>query len=211
MILLRLFLVFSYIGLFNFGGGYAMLSFIQQEVVQKRGWMTEAEFTDVVAISQSTPGPIGINCATYSGYTAVMNDPDMQALSAELFPEHPRWFIHGLGIVGSVLASLSVLWLPFIVMILVSKLILRYKDTSALKGIFGGLRPAIIGLLASAALALMNTANFGDWNINPIQFAISVTIFCIVFWGMYCKRFNIIYSTLACGLLGIVLYKIIGL
>ena len=74
MIFLRLFYVFSYIGLFNFGGGYAMLSFIQQEVVQKHQWMTEAEFTDIVAISQSTPGPIGINCATYVGYTAVMKD-----------------------------------------------------------------------------------------------------------------------------------------
>jgi len=224
MILLRLFLVFSYIGLFNFGGGYAMLSFIQQEVVQKRSWMTEAEFTDVVAISQSTPGPIGINCATYSGYTAVMNDPEMQVLSAELIPDHPRWFLHCMGIVGSVLASLSVLWLPFIVMILVSKLILRYKDSPALKGIFGGLRPAIIGLLASAALALMNTANFGEvsiskindvfagiWCHDMIQFCISVAIFCIVFWGMWKKKFNIIYCTLACGMLGILLYKIIGI
>jgi len=211
MILLRLFLVFSYIGLFNFGGGYAMLSFIQQEVVAKRAWMTEAEFTDVVAISQSTPGPIGINCATYSGYTAVMNDAEMQELSASLLPEHPHWLLHCLGIFGSVLASLSVLWLPFIVMVLVSKLILRYKDTPALKGIFSGLRPAIIGLLASAALALMNTANFGHWETNLYQFVISCLIFVVVFWGMWKKKFNIIYCTLICGVLGILLYKIIGI
>lgn len=211
MILLRLFLVFSYIGLFNFGGGYAMLSFIQQEVVAKRAWMTEAEFTDVVAISQSTPGPIGINCATYSGYTAVMNDPGMQAFSAEILPEHPHWMLHCMGIIGSVLASLSVLWLPFIVMVLVSKLILRYKDTPALKGIFSGLRPAIIGLLASAALALMNSANFGHWDTNLYQFVISCTIFVVVFWGMWTKKFNIIYCTLICGVLGILIYKIIGI
>lgn len=201
-----------------------MLSFIQQEVVAKRAWMTEAEFTDVVAISQSTPGPIGINCATYSGYTAVMNDPEMQTLSAELLPEHPHWILHCMGIIGSVLASLSVLWLPFIVMVLVSKLILRYKDTPALKGIFGGLRPAIIGLLASAALALMNTANFGEVSLERIQsafagvwchemthFCISVIIFAVVFWGMWMKKFNIIYCTVICGVLGILLYKVIGL
>lgn len=211
MILLRLFIVFSYIGLFNFGGGYAMLSFIQQEVVQNNGWMTESEFTDVVAISQSTPGPIGINCATYTGYNAVMNDVQMQQLSAQLLPEHPRYLLHAAGILGSVIASLSVLWLPFIVMILVSKLILKYKDSPAMKGIFSALRPAIIGLLASACLALMNTANFGSYHLNPVHFAISIAIFCIVFAGMRMKKFNLIYTTLACGVLGILLFKIIGI
>lgn len=209
MILLRLFFVFSYIGLFNFGGGYAMLSFIQQEVVAKRAWMTNAEFTDVVAISQSTPGPIGINCATYSGYTAVMNDAQMQEFCASLSPQYADSILYVFGIFGSVLASLSVLWLPFIVMVLVSKLILRYKNSPVLKGIFSGLRPAIIGLLASAALALMNKANFGDWEVNPTQFILSVLTFVVVFWGMWKKKFNIIYCTFACGVLGILLYKVL--
>ena len=74
MIFLKLFLVFTKIGIFNFGGGYAMLSLIQNEVVEKNAWLTNSEFTDIVAISQSTPGPIGINCATYTGYTAVINE-----------------------------------------------------------------------------------------------------------------------------------------
>lgn len=69
MIFLQLFYVFSKIGIFNFGGGYAMLSLIQDEVVNKHHWMTINEFTDIVAVSQSTPGPIGINAATYTGYT----------------------------------------------------------------------------------------------------------------------------------------------
>ena len=73
MIFLKLFLVFSKIGIFNFGGGYAMLSLIQNEVVMKNHWLTNAEFTEIVAISQSTPGPIGINTATYVGYTSVIN------------------------------------------------------------------------------------------------------------------------------------------
>ena len=70
MIFLKLFLVFSKIGIFNFGGGYAMLSLIQHEVVERNKWLTVSEFTDIVAISQTTPGPIGINAATYAGNTA---------------------------------------------------------------------------------------------------------------------------------------------
>lgn len=199
MIFLKLFLTFSYIGLFNFGGGYAMLSFIQQEVVAKAGWLSDAEFTDIVAISQMTPGPIGINCATYVGYTSVVHDPWVQSLPFEHLP-------HLLGIVGSVLATLSVVWLPFIVMILVSKLILRYKDSIITRCIFGVLRPAIIGLLASAALSLMNAANFGHPSLDTFHFIISCLIFVTVFVGVRRFKWNLIYTTLACGILGIVIY-----
>ncbi len=73
MLFLKLFLIFTKIGTFNFGGGYAMLSLIHNETVVKNHWLTNAEFTDIVAISQSTPGPIGINCATYVGYTACLH------------------------------------------------------------------------------------------------------------------------------------------
>ena len=73
MIILKLFLVFLKIGIFAFGGGYGALSLIQHEVVEKNNWMSPSEFTDIVAISQMTPGPVGINCATYTGYTATLN------------------------------------------------------------------------------------------------------------------------------------------
>lgn len=199
MIFIKLFLVFSYIGLFNFGGGYAMLSFIQQEVVQDRGWLSEQEFTDIVAISQMTPGPIGINCATYTGYTAVMNDPAMQDLcggpgSLALYP---------LAVLGSVLGTISVIWLPFLVMIWVSKLILKHKDSPRLKGMFGMLKPAVIGLLASAALALMNTANFGT---DTNQLIISIAAFLIVLGGVWHFKWNIIYTTFGCAIAGILIY-----
>lgn len=214
MILLRLFLVFSYIGLFNFGGGYAMLSFIQQEVVVKRQWLSESEFTDIVAISQCTPGPIGINCATYVGYTAVCNDPWVQSISAEdangpAKNGFVRSIPHVLGIIGSVLATLSIVWLPFIVMIMVSKLIIKHHDSIVTKSIFRILRPAIIGLLASAALSLMNTANFGQPNQHLIQFIISSIIFFTVFFGIRRFKWNIIYTTFICGLLGILIYGVI--
>lgn len=204
MIFLKLFWTFSYIGLFNFGGGYAMLSFIQQEVVSKAGWLSDSEFTDIVAISQMTPGPIGINCATYVGYTAVMNDAWVQSLGIE----HAA---HILGILGSVLATLSVIWLPFIVMILVSKLILKHKESIVTKSIFMVLRPAIIGLLASAALSLMNNANFGHPSESMLHFCISIVIFVSVFVGVRKYKWNIIYTTLFCGLLGIFLYGVMGI
>ena len=205
MIFLKLFYIFSYIGLFNFGGGYAMLSFIHQEIVEKAGWVSDAEFTDIVAISQMTPGPIGINCATYVGYTSVLNDPWVQSLQTEHLP-------HILAILGSILATLSVIWLPFIVMILVSKLILKYKESILTKSIFAVLRPAIIGLLASAALGLMNEANFGQITAisenqhNLIQVIVSILIFLVVFIGVRRFKWNIIYTTLLCGLFGIFIY-----
>lgn len=205
-ILLKLFLVFSHIGLFNFGGGYAMLSFIQAEVVAERHWMTETEFTDVVAISQMTPGPIGINCATYVGYTSVMNDPEMQVL----FADSPH-MLKAMAVLGSLIASFSVLWLPFIVMILVSQLILKYKDSVVLKSIFAALRPAIIGLLASASLALMTSANFGDFTESKMQFIISILIFGVVFIGARRFRWNPIYTILCCGFVGLVLYGFVGI
>ena len=203
MIFLKLFYIFSYIGLFNFGGGYAMLSFIEQEVVTKAGWLSQSEFTDIVAISQMTPGPIGINCATYVGYTAVVNDAWVQSLDMPTVT-------HLLGILGSVLATLSVIWLPFIVMIWVSRLILRHKDSIVTRSIFAVLRPAIIGLLASAALSLMNVANFGHPRTELPHFVFSVIIFLTVFIGVRRYRWNIIYTTLACGIIGIIAYGLIG-
>lgn len=237
MIFLKLFLTFSYIGLFNFGGGYAMLSFIQQEVVMKRGWLTEAEFTDIVAISQMTPGPIGINCATYVGYTSVINDPWVQSLCdeqassteqestalvnppstsallpLEFHPAHqPSPLAHFLGILGSILASLSVVWLPFIVMIMVSKLILKHQNSIVTKSIFSVLRPAIIGLLASASIGLMTIANFGNPSEHLSQFILSIGIFGTVFFGVRKFKWNIIYTTLCCGLIGAIAYGVIGI
>ena len=152
MIFLKLFIVFTKIGTFNFGGGYAMLSLIHNEVVVKNAWLSNAEFTDIVAISQSTPGPIGINAATYAGYVAVLNQG------------YPEW----LAAVGSVIASLSIIWLPFVIMILISRYLINHKDSKIVKDIFKGLRPTIVGLIAAAAVLLMNKENFGSPTDNAV-------------------------------------------
>ena len=147
MIYLRLIWSYLKIGFFGFGGGYAMLALIENEIVTP-GWITEQMFTDIVAISQMTPGPIGINSATYIGYVAPM--ASSEALNSPIF-----------GILGSLLCTLVVIIPSFVLVRYAGHYIAKHKDSVALKGVFKGLRPVIIGLIASAALLLMNGANFG--------------------------------------------------
>jgi Chromate transport protein ChrA len=139
MIYLQLFWTYLKIGLFGFGGGYAMLSLIQYEVVEKQAWLTSAEFADIVAISQVTPGPIGINSATYIGYTVTGN------------------------IWGSVTATIAVMLPSFFLVLLVAKVYSRFKKNKYVQDAFSGLRPVVIGLILSAALLLMNPENFIDY------------------------------------------------
>ena len=170
MIFLKLFYVFSKIGIFNFGGGYAMLSLIYSETVVKNHWLSNAEFTDIVAISQSTPGPIGINAATYVGYTSVIN------------AGYPVWA----AVLGSVLAS--------------------HKDAPWVKHVFAALRPAIIGLIAAAALLLMNKENFGTPGQSVPYFILSVALCVAVFVATLRYKVNPILALLVCGIVGLVAY-----
>lgn len=190
MIFLKLFLIFSKIGIFNFGGGYAMISLIQNEVVTKEHWMTSQEFTDMIAVSQMTPGPIGINAATYAGFTAVQN----AGYSYE-------WCI-----VGSVLASLSVVWLPFTLMLMISHYLIKNKENYVVKSIFGGLRPAIVGLIAAAALVLMTEENFGNPKTDLYQFVVSVVLFVAAFVATRFFKTNILIVLAAGALAGIICY-----
>ena len=190
MIFLELFYVFSKIGIFNFGGGYAMLSLIQDEVVNKHHWMTINEFTDIVAISQSTPGPIGINCATYTGYTAVIH------------AGYPAWA----AVLGAVLASLSVIWLPFILMVSISKYLIKHHNSKAVTSVFGTLRPTIVGLLAAAAIMLMSKENFGSPSESPFVFTLSLVIFLFAFVGTRLYKIHPIIMILLCGLAGLLIY-----
>ena len=190
MIFLKLFLIFSKIGIFNFGGGYAMISLIQNEVVTKEHWMTSQEFTDMIAVSQMMPGPIGINAATYAGFTAVQN----AGYSYE-------WCI-----VGSVLASLSVVWLPFTLMLMISHYLIKNKESYVVKSIFGGLRPAIVGLIAAAALVLMTEENFGNPKTDLYKFVVSVVLFVAAFVATRFFKTNILIVLAAGALAGIICY-----
>lgn len=187
MIFLQLFYTFFKIGLFGFGGGYAMLSMIQGEVVTKYGWLSSSEFTDIVAISQMTPGPIGINSATYVGYTAIVN----------------AGYSHTMGITGSIVATCSVVLPSFILMILISKFFLKYQKHSSVTSVFNGLRPGVVGLLAAAALVLMNGENFGT---DYYSIIVSILIFLAVFIASHKYRVNPILLIILCGAAGAILY-----
>lgn len=182
MIYLQLFYTFFKIGLFGFGGGYAMLSMIQGEVVTHYGWLSSQEFTDIVAISQMTPGPIGINAATYVGFTSTGS----------------VW--------GSVIATFAVVLPSFILMLTISKFFLKYQKHPVVESIFGGLRPAVVGLLASAALVLMNVENFGSPSTDMYSFVVSVIIFLVAFIGTKKYKANPILMIIACGIAGLLLY-----
>ena len=190
MLFLELFLTFFQIGLFGFGGGYAMLSMIQGEVVTRYGWISASEFTDIVAISQMTPGPIGINSATYVGYTAVTNAGYSEAMA----------------VLGSATATFAVILPSFILMIAISKFFLKYQKHPLVEAVFRGLRPAVVGLLAAAALVLMTTENFGNYRTDPYQFVVSVAIFLVAFIGTRKYKVSPILMIILCGAAGWLLY-----
>lgn len=183
MLYLQLFYTFFKIGLFGFGGGYAMLSMIQGEVVTRYGWLTSQEFTDIVAISQMTPGPIGINSATYVGFTATGS----------------VW--------GSIIATLAVVLPSFILMLAISKFFLKYQKHPVVEAVFSGLRPAVVGLLASAALVLMNAENFSSPKEDMYSFIISCLIFLVAFIGTRKYKINPILMIVVCGIAGLILYQ----
>ena len=180
MIFLQLFYTFFKIGLFGFGGGYAMLSMIQGEVVTRYGWLSPQEFTDIVAISQMTPGPIGINSATYVGFTVSV------------------W--------GSIVATFAVVLPSFLLMLTISKFFLKYQKHPSVEAVFSGLRPAVVGLLASAALVLMNSENFSSPKEDIYSFVISCLIFLVAFIGTKKYKLNPIGMIVACGIAGLILY-----
>lgn len=189
MIFLSLFLTFFQIGLFGFGGGYGMLSLIQTETVVHHHWLSSAEFTNIVAISQMTPGPIGINSATYCGYTAVHNAGYGMAMS----------------VLGSATATFALVLPSFILMILISRMFMKYMKTTAVQSVFTGLRPAVVGLLAAATLLLCNEENFGSPVVNPWQFYISLALFVATFVGTMWLKINPIRMICFAALAGMVL------
>lgn len=139
MIYAQLFFTFFVIGMFTFGGGYAMLSLIQNEVVVNNAWVTAQEFTDMIAISQMTPGPIGINSATYVGYAVTGN------------------------VLGSFIATFAVCLPSFIIVLLICKIYAKFKESNIFASFMKTIRPVVIGMIGAAAAILITDENFIDW------------------------------------------------
>ena len=181
-LLLQLFITFFTIGLFTFGGGYAVIGIIQSEIVVAKGWITESVFTDIVAISQMTPGPIGINTATYVGYSV------LHAAGASDF----------VSVLGSFVATTAIMVPSFIIMVILVKLYERLKKSSIFADTMSGIRPVSVGLLGSAAILLATPANFIDWKSFVIFFAALAV-------SMWTKLSPILTLCLA-GLAGFLIY-----
>lgn len=139
MIYLQLFISYLKIGFFGFGGGYTMLPLVQNEVVVRNGWIGQAEFTDIVAISQITPGPVAVNMATYVGYTVTGN------------------------VFGALIATVAVCLPALTVMLLITKFYMRLSGNRIMGGAIHGMQPVILGMIAAAALLLVTPVTFADW------------------------------------------------
>ena len=193
MIFLDLFYTFCKIGIFNFGGGYAMIALIQSEVVTNHAWMTAQEFADIVAVSQMTPGPLGINVATYAGYASVIN----------------AGYGAGWAVCGAFLASFAVLLLPFLLMLALGLFLRKHKDNRDIANVLSMLRLAIVGVVAAAALLLVSPETFGAFAEDPIQVVCSIAIFAAVFIASYHYKTSPILLLLLCGLAGFLLYALL--
>lgn len=189
MIFIQLFITFFKIGLFGFGGGYGMLSLIQHDTVEHWHWLSSSEFTDIVAISQMTPGPIGINSATYCGYTALVN----------------AGYSMPMAILGSATATFALVLPSLILMILISKMFMRYMHHPTIENMFKGLRPAVVGLLAAATLLLMTSDNFSTPKEDLWQFCISCFLFAASFYGVMVMKINPIRMICYCAVAGLLL------
>ena len=167
-----------------------MLSLIQHETVESHHWLSTAEFTDIVAISQMTPGPIGINSATYCGYTAIKN----------------AGYGVPLAILGSATATFALVLPSLILMILISKMFMKYMNSRPVQSGFKGLRPAVVGLLAAATLLLCTRDNFSSPSENPWQFYISVALFLATAFGTGVMKINPIRMICYCAVAGLLLF-----
>ena len=195
-LILQLAWTFFLVGAFTFGGGYAMLSLIQGQVVVAHGWISESTFTDIVAISQMTPGPIGINSATYVGYSVL----------------YEATGVHLLGVLGSAVATLSLVLPSFLVVLALVRVYTRFSHSPLFEGTMGWLRPAVVGLIGAAAVILVVRVawagcvpsfsvvreNFVDWK----SWCLLGAAFVASYWG----KVNPILVILAGAALGLLLY-----
>ena len=187
MLYLELFLTFFKIGLFTIGGGYAMLPLIQADV-QAKGWMTAEELVNFIAVSESTPGPFAVNVSTYVG--------------AELA-----------GLPGAFCATLGVVLPSFLIILLVARFYAAFRSSAIVSGAMGGLRPAVVAMIASAGVSILVTAlwNGAAASLNPADLDwIAALLFVAALFVLRRWKLNPIWVMVGTGVVGLGLYLIIG-
>ncbi len=187
MIYLQLFLSFLQIGAFSFGGGYAAMPLIQNQVVDLHHWLSLSEFTDLVTISQMTPGPIAVNSATFVGIKIA-------------------------GIPGAIIATLGCILPACIIVTIIAWLYLKYRNMESLQVVLNTLRPAVVSLIATAGLTIIITAIFGGMGISVEAIKIQmVVIFGICMLLLMKWKMNPITVMILAGVLNVSQYFIMNL
>ena len=186
MIYLQLFLSFLQIGAFSFGGGYAAMPLIQNQVVDLHHWLSLSEFTDLVTISQMTPGPIAVNSATFVGIKIA-------------------------GIPGAIVATLGCILPACIIVTIIAWLYLKYRNMKSLQVVLSTLRPAVVSLIATAGLTIIISAIFGELgiSINTIKIQM-VVIFGICMYLLMKWKMNPIFVMVLAGILNVIQYFVVG-
>ncbi len=180
MIYLELLISYLKIGFLGFGGGYAMLSFIQYEVVVKHGWVTGAQLADIIAISQMTPGPIAINSATYIGYNIG-------------------------GLLGATIATVAVCTPAMTLMVFVTKSFLHFRDNPYVTNIMYAMRPVVVGMIGAAGISLIFPTDDSGESFIDIW---SWILFALAFIAVASKRVSLIVIILLSALVGIAIYYV---
>lgn len=176
---IKLFLTMFKIGLFTFGGGYAMLALLENEFVEKRGWLTKEEFLNMLAIAESTPGPIAINSATYIGYRTA-------------------------GVLGSAFATLGVCLPSFILIYIISLFFDAFLKLKFVQYAFLGIRACVVYLIASAGFKLLKGLKK---NVLSTIIFIAVLVVMTAF-SIFAVKFSTVFYILICGTIGLVAYLI---
>lgn len=189
MSILQLFWAFIQVGLLSFGGGYAAMPLIQHQVVDLFGWLTLSEFTDIITISQMTPGPIGINCATFTGMKTA-------------------------GLAGGVAATLGCVLPSCIIVGILAVVYKKYKNLSVVQSILACLRPAVVALIASAGFSILLLTFFGSDSF-PIDFGqtswIAVGLFAAALFVSRKWKINPMWIMLGSGVVGGVLFSFVAI
>lgn len=174
---LSLFLTMLKIGLFTFGGGYAMIALLENEFVSKKKWLEKDEFLDVAAIAESTPGPIAINAATYIGYKNA-------------------------GVIGSVIATLGICIPSFIIIFTISLFFDSFLSLTYVAYAFKGIQICVVYLILSAGLKMLKQMKKTVFNIITI----SITLVCMIIFSLFAIKFSTIFYILISGTCGVAVY-----
>ena len=188
---MELFLIFAKIGLFTFGGGYAMISLIENNCVEKKKWITHDEMMNITVIAESTPGPIAINMATFIGASQA-------------------------GIVGSALATLGVVMPSFIVILLIAALARRFLENRFARAFLSGVRPTVLGLIIATAATMMLSVVFNFTRVGgnfdfDLRSAIIFLVLCALpplFRRVFKKRLSPILLILISAGLGMLVFGV---